>query len=170
MDRAQKKQTVESLHEKFASAGSVVITHYKGLTVAEITQLRKNIANQGASISVVKNTLGRRAAEKTPYASLVSKMKGPTAIAFSDDPVTAAKVVVEFAKKNEKLLIIGGAIGNEVLDEDAVRTLAKLPSLDELRARIVGMISTPATRLAVLMQAPAAQLARVTNARSQQES
>ncbi|MDA0781689.1 MAG: 50S ribosomal protein L10 [Rickettsiales bacterium] len=168
MDRVEKKQTVESLNAAFADANTFVITHYMGLTVEEITQLRRNLSSLGGNFRVTKNRLAKLALKGTQYESLADRFVGPTAVAYSDDPVAAAKGVVEFAKNNEKLVIIGGAIGNKQIDVNEINSLAKLPSLDELRAKIVGMINTPATRIAGVVQAPAGQIARVLNARSQQ--
>lgn len=164
MDRTQKKELVASLNEVFSNAASVVVAHYKGLTVAEITDLRRKMKAAGASFQVTKNKLARLALEGTPCSGIADLFTGPTAIAFAADPVAAAKVAVEFAKGNEKLIVLGAAMGTKVLDAEGVKALASLPSLDELRARLVGMISTPATRIAGVLQAPAGQLARVMGA------
>lgn len=161
MDRKQKSELVASLHEKFLQAGLVVVTHNKGLTVAEITALRRKIRDAGASFKVTKNRLTRLALAETKFDNLTDYFTGPTAIAYSKDPVAAAKVVVDFAKVNEKLVILGGALGSIALDVEGVKALATLPSLDELRARLVGMIQTPATRIAGVLQAPGGQIARV---------
>jgi len=168
VDRAEKKQTVESLNDAFAGANTVVITHYSGLPVEEITELRKKLGELGGNFRVTKNRLAKLALKDTQYEQLAEQFVGPTAVAYSDDPVAAAKGVVDFAKENEKLVIIGGAIGDKKIDVDEIKSLASLPSLDELRAKIVGMISTPATRIAGVVQAPAGQIARVLNAKSQQ--
>lgn len=169
MDRTQKSELVGSLHQSFEDTGLVVVTHYKGLTVAEITDLRAKMNAAGASFKVTKNRLTRLALAGTKFEGLGTLFIGPTAIAFSKDPVAAAKVAVEFAKGNEKLVILGGALGSNALGVDGVKALATLPSLDELRARLVGMISTPATRIAGVLQAPAGQLARVLNAKATKE-
>jgi large subunit ribosomal protein L10 len=161
VDRAQKSELVASLHEKFLEAGLVVVTHNNGLTVAEITALRRKIRDAGASFKVTKNRLTRLALAGTKFENLDSHFIGPTAIAYSKDPVAAAKVVVDFAKGNEKLVILGGGLGSSKLDVEGVKALATLPSLDELRARLVGMIQTPATRIAGVLQAPGGQVARV---------
>jgi large subunit ribosomal protein L10 len=161
VERAQKQKVVENLQRVLADAACVVITHQTGLSVAEATQLRRQVRNAGASFKVTKNRLARRALDGTAYEPLAPLFRGPTAIAFSRDPVAAAKVVVEFANRNDKLRIIGGALPGQQIDAAAVRELASLPSLDELRARLIGLISTPATRLAVVLQAPAGQVARV---------
>jgi large subunit ribosomal protein L10 len=167
VDKAGKQNIVSSLNEAFLNAKTVVVTHFTGLTVDEITKLRKKLSELGGNFRVTKNNLAKLAVQGTQYDKLAAHFKGPTAIAYSQDPVAAAKGVVEFAKENDKLIIICGAIGGDHLDADNVVALAKLPSLDELRARIVGMISTPATRIAGVIQAPAAQIARVIDAHSQ---
>jgi len=164
VDRTQKEDLVASLHATFDEANMVVVTHYSGLTVTELGDLRGQMREAGASFKVTKNRLTRLALEGTKYEGLSGLFTGPTAIAYSEDPVAAAKVAVKFAKGNEKLVVIGGALGSEVLDVDSVKALATLPSLDELRAKIVGMISTPATRIAGVLQAPAGQVARVIGA------
>jgi len=161
VDRAQKQQLVETLQRDLSDTVCVVVTHQTGLTVAEATQLRRQVRGAGATYRVTKNRLVRRALAGTPFEGLSELFTGPTAIAFSHDPVAAAKVVVEFANRNDKLRIIGGALPGQQIDAAAVRELASLPSLDELRARLIGLISTPATRLAVVLQAPAGQVARV---------
>lgn len=168
MDRNQKKQLVEQLHGSFAETGLVVVTHYIGLTVAEMTALRGKMSAAGASFKVTKNRLTRLALKDTAFDTLADLFKGPTAIAYSKDPVAAAKVAVEFAKTNEKLVILGGALGSKVLGVEGVKALATLPSLDELRAKILGMVQTPATRIAGVLQAPAGQLARVLKAKADQ--
>ena len=164
MDRTQKEDLVASLRATFDDTNMVVVTHYSGLTVTEMGDLRGQMREAGASFKVTKNRLTRLALEGTKYEGLSGLFTGPTAIAYSEDPVAAAKVAVKFAKDNEKLVVIGGALGSEVLDVDSVKALATLPSLDELRAKIVGMISTPATRIAGVLQAPAGQVARVIGA------
>jgi len=169
VDRSQKEDLVTSLRTTFEDAAMVVVTHYSGLTVAEMGDLRGQMRDAGASFKVTKNRLTRRALEGTKYQNLSDMFTGPTAIAYSDDVVAPAKVAVKFAKSNEKLIVLGGAMGEESLDADAVKILASLPSLDELRAKLVGMLSTPATRIAGVLQAPAGQVARVIGAKSQQD-
>lgn len=164
MDRAQKHETVEALNATFAQVGAVVVTRNLGLSVAESTDLRQRMRDAGASYKVTKNRLARIAIAGTDYEGLGDLLVGPTAFATSPDPVAAAKVVVDFAKTNEKLEIVGGAMGSQILDVNGVKALAQLPSLDELRAKIVGLIQAPATKLAQLTAAPGAQLARVFNA------
>ena len=163
MDRTQKEAVVATLNQVFSNTG-VVVTHYKGMTVAQMTDLRVRMSEAGANFKVVKNRLVKLALEGTDAAEIKDLFSGPTAIAFSDDPVAAPKVAAGFAKENEHLVILGGAMGTTVLDPSGVKALAELPSLDELRAKLVGMIQTPATRIAGVLQAPAGQLARVMNA------
>ena len=169
MDRATKKEWVGSLHGTLGDVGLVVVTHYSGLTVAEMTDLRGKMRAAGASFKVVKNRLTRLALAGTEYETIADLFVGPTAIAFSKDPVAAAKVAVDYAKANEKLKILGGSLGDKRLDVNGVKALATLPSLDELRARLVGMISTPATRIAGVLQASAGQFARVLRAKAEKD-
>lgn len=161
MDRAQKAESVAELGKVFKASQVVVVAHYKGLTVADMQRLRKASNGAGASVQVFKNRLARIAVEGTDTASIGPLLKGPTLLAYSSDPIAAAKVCVDFAKINEKLVILGGAMGSTALDPNGVKALAALPSLDELRARIIGTINAPATKLAQLANAPAAKLARV---------
>ncbi len=161
MDRAQKQLLTTTLHQDLADAVCVVITHQTGLTVAEVTQLRRQMRSAGARYRVTKNRLVRRALDGTPFAALAPLFSGPTAIAFSQDPVAAAKAAVEYANRNTKLTIIGGGLQGQMLDAAGVKALATLPSLDDLRSKIIGLLNAPATKLAVLLQTPAAQLARV---------
>lgn len=167
MDRTQKKEWVGALHESLGDVSLVIVAHYKGLSVAEMTSLRGKMRAAGASFKVTKNRLTRLALAGTPYDALGDLFTGPTAIAFSKDPVAAAKVAVEFAKTNDKLVLLGGSLGDKRLDVDGIKSLATLPSLDELRARLVGMIQTPATRIAGVLQAPAGQLARCLSAKAE---
>ena len=164
MDQAQKRELVTELNGVFTNAASVVVTHYSGLTVAEINDLRNQMRQVGANFKVTKNRLVRLALADTPYAPLMEMFSGPTAIAFSQDVVAAAKIAVKFAKTNEKLVVIGGAMGETLLDVNGVQELASLPSLDELRGKIVGLLQAPATKVAGVLQAPAGQLARVLGA------
>jgi len=161
VDRTQKQRVVEGLAHDLVDTACVVVTHQSGLSVAEVTQLRQQVRNAGASFRVTKNRLAKRALVGTPFEPLISLFTGPTAIAFSRDPLAAAKVVVEFANRNNKLTIIGGGLAGRQLDADGVKELARLPSLDELRGELVGLLQAPASRLATVLQAPAAQLARV---------
>jgi large subunit ribosomal protein L10 len=159
--RAEKARIIGDLGGVFASTGVVVITHYKGLSVPEITDLRGKVRQAGGMFRVTKNSLSKRALTGTPFEGIADLFKGPTAIAWSADPVAVPKVVVEYARRNEKLAIIGGGLGSTLLDREAVRALAELPSLDELRARFIGLLQAPAARLVGLLQAPGGQLARV---------
>jgi len=168
VERSQKKEFVESLHGELQDAGAIVVTHYQGLSVAEITELREKVREAGAKFRVTKNTLTRLAVDGTQFESVVELFNGPTGIAYSEDPVAAAKAVVEFAKDNDNLVVLGGAMGETKLDKTGVESLAKMPSLDELRGTIVALLQTPATKLAQVLQAPAGQVARVINAHSQQ--
>ena len=170
MDRTQKANWVGSLHGKLGEVGLVVVAHYKGLTVAEMTALRTKMRAAGASFKVTKNRLTKLALAGTEFENLADLFVGPTAIAASSDPVAAAKVIAEFAKTNDKLKILGGSLGSMRLDVDGVKALATLPSLDELRGRLIGMISTPATRIAGVLQAPAGQLARVLRAKADKDA
>jgi large subunit ribosomal protein L10 len=167
VDRNQKSELVASLHERFVNAGLVVVTHNQGLTVAEITALRQKIRDAGAGFKVTKNRLTRLALAGTKFESLGDLFTGPTTIAYSSDPVAAAKAMVEFSKSNDKLVILGAGLGSNVLDVEGVKALATLPSLDELRGKLLGMLQTPATRIASVLQAPGAQIARVLNAKAQ---
>ena len=164
MDRAQKQALTDSLHQDLSETVCVVVTHQTGLTVGEATQLRRQMRGVGARYRVTKNRLARRALAGTPFAGLAPLFTGPTAIAFSHDPVAAAKAAVEYANRNTKLTIVGGGLSGRVLDEAGIKALATLPSLDELRGRIIGLINAPATKLARLLQTPAGQLARVLQA------
>jgi large subunit ribosomal protein L10 len=161
VDRAQKQQLADSLHQDFADTVCVVVTQQSGMTVAEVTQLRRQMIGAGARYRVTKNRLAKRALEGTPFAELSTLFSGPTAIAFSRDPVAAAKAAVDYANRNNKFTIVGGSLSGQLLDEGGVKALATLPSLDELRGKIIGLINAPATKLATLMQTPGAQLARV---------
>ncbi len=161
MDREGKKKSVAALNDVFSKTSVVVVAHYKGLTVAQMQKLRKQMGAAGAKVQVAKNRLVKIAIEGTDTSSISGLMKGPTLIAYSDDPVAAPKIAVAFAKDHEKLVILGGAMGKTVLDVNAVKSLATLPSLDELRAKVIGLIQAPATKLAQLTTAPAAKLARV---------
>ncbi len=169
MDRSQKAELVSALNLVFADAKVVVVTQNNGLTVAQVTELRRQMREAGASFKVAKNRLVCLALEGTPYKPLNNLFKGPTGIAYADDPVAAAKVAVEFAKKNDKFVVVGGAMGETVLDAEGVKTLASLPSLDELRGKLIGLIQAPATKVAGVVQAPASQLARVLQAYASKE-
>jgi large subunit ribosomal protein L10 len=165
VDRAEKKELVATLHQVFAkNAGAIVVAHNKGLTVNQVNDLRGRMSLAGATVKVAKNRLAKLALDGTDAAGIKDLFTGPTMVAYAADPVAAPKVASDFAKTNEKFVVLGGALGKTVLDANAVKALAELPSLDQLRAKILGMIQTPATRIAGVLQAPGAQLARVLNA------
>ena len=166
MLRAEKNEIVDDLRGIFTDAGVVVVTHYMGLKVPELEQLRVQMRNEGATFRVTKNRLAKLAIDGTPFAPIGELLSGPTAIAYSPDPVAAPKVISAFAKKNDKLTIVGGGYAGTLLDAAAVNALAELPSLDELRAKLLSLINTPATRIAGVLQAPAGQLARVLKAKA----
>ena len=163
LERAKKAESIETLEGVFAGAGAVVVTHYTGITVAQMEDLRGRLRKEGARFKVVKNRLAQKALNGADEAAL-ALFKGPVGIAFGPDAVSAAKVSTQYAKDNEKFIIIGGLMGDQVLDAKGIDALAKLPSLDELRGRLIGMLNTPATRIAGILQAPGGQLARVLNA------
>jgi len=164
VNRAQKAEAVAELQKTLSGVEAIVVTQNTGLTAAQATELRVQMRNAGVSFKVSKNRLVLRALEGTRFEGIGSMLKGPVALATSSDPVAAAKVAATFAKTNDKLIIVGGALGDKVLDFAGVDALSKLPSLDEMRASLLALFQTPATRLAVLAQAPASQLARVTKA------
>lgn len=170
MDRSQKADAVAELNRTFNEVGVVVVTRNLGMTVKQSTDLRNKMRAAGATYKVSKNKLAKIATQGTDYAVLADLLTGPTALSTSIDPVAAAKVVSEFAKTNDKLEIVGGAMGNVLLDPAGVQALASLPSLDELRGKLVGLIAAPATKLATVTQAPAAQIARVLAAYSEKQA
>ena len=159
MNREEKTELLNTLHEVFSNAESVVITEYLGLTVAEADELRNKVRDAGASLRVTKNRIARLAVKDTKFEGLADLFKGPVAMAYANDPIAACKACVEFAKNNEKLVIVGGALSDKALTLDEIKELAAIPSMDELRAKLVG-----------LLQAPAAKLARVTKAYSDKEA
>jgi large subunit ribosomal protein L10 len=164
VERAAKAEQVTELKGVFTTANTVVVAHYAGLTVAQMQNLRKQAKQAGTTVKVAKNRLAKIALEGTDVASIGPLLKGPTVIAYSNDPVGASKVAVDFAKGHEKFVILGGAMGKTALDPNGVKALAALPSLDELRAKIVGLIQAPATKIAQVINAPAAKVARVVQA------
>jgi large subunit ribosomal protein L10 len=170
MDRTQKADAVAELNRTFNEVGVVVVTRNLGMTVKQSTDLRNKMRAAGATYKVSKNKLAQIAAEGTDYAVISDLLTGPTALSTSVDPVAAAKVVSDFAKTNDKLEIVGGAMGALLLDAAGVQALASLPSLDELRGKLVGLIVAPATKLATITQAPAAQIARVLAAHSEKQA
>jgi large subunit ribosomal protein L10 len=170
MDRTQKAEAVQSLNGLFTDAGTVVVAHYSGMTVAQMGDLRGRLRKAGASFRVAKNRLAVRAAEGTQAKVIVGLFKGPTGIAYSTDPVAAAKVLVAYAKENDKLKILGGIAVGAVLDANGVKALAELPSLDQLRGRLIGLLQAPATKIACVLQAPAGGLARVIAAHAEKQA
>jgi large subunit ribosomal protein L10 len=164
MDRAEKASSIEGLKADLAVNSLVIVAHYTGLTVAEFTDLRRRMRKGEASLQVTKNRLARIAIRDTSFANLDDLFRGPTAVALSKDPVAAAKVATAYAKDNEKFVILGGGLGGQLLDAEGVKALATLPSIEVLRGKLLGLIVAPATRIAGVLQAPGAQLARVISA------
>ncbi len=169
VNRAEKREFVTWLNEAFRKSGSVVVAHYSGLTVSQMNDLRSKMGEAGGAVKVAKNRLAKIALQGTESESIMGLFTGQTLIAYSEDPITAPKVAVDFAKSNDKFVILGGSMGATSLTVDAVKSLASLPSLNELRAKLVGMISTPATRIAQVVNAPAGQVARVIGAYAQED-
>ena len=161
MDRTEKREFVTELNQALAATSMIVVTRNAGLTVAEVTDLRRKMGAAGATYKVAKNRLTNLALDGTQFDGIKPMLKGPIALAWATDPVAVAKTAVDFAKTNEKFVLVGGSLGTQTLNADGVKALAELPSLDVLRAQLVGMIATPATRIAGILQAPAGQLARV---------
>lgn len=169
MEKAKKAEVVEELQGVFAQSGSVVVAHYTGLTVANLNDLRARARKEDVTFKVAKNRLAMRALQGTPIEGIASLFKGPTGIAFSKDPVAAAKVMTAYAKDNAKLVVLGGSVGATALDVKGVEALATLPSLDALRGKLIGLIQAPATKIAGVIAAPAGQLARVIAAYSKKD-
>ena len=170
MDRAAKQEAINELNGVFKTSNVVVVAHYSGLTVAQMQQLRRQMRQAGGQVKVAKNRLAKIALKDTDAAAIADLLKGPTVLAYSGDPVAAPKVATDFAKANEKFVILGGSMGKTALDPNAVKALASLPSLDELRAKIVGLIQAPATKIAQVVNAPAAKLARVVQAYAKKDA
>jgi large subunit ribosomal protein L10 len=164
VERAEKKELVATLNQVFKSTGVIVVAHNKGLTANQVLDLRNKMAQAGATVKVAKNRLAKLALDGTDANGIKDLFVGPTMLAYADDPMAAPKVAAAFAKGNEKFVVLGGALGKTVLDANAVKALAELPSLDELRGKIVGLIQAPATRIAGVLAAPGGQIARVINA------
>ncbi len=164
MDRTEKRAFVQALQAVFADTSFVLVSQNKGLTVADATVLRRRMRDAGANYKVAKNRLASLALDGTKFQAIQPLLKGPTALAWSRDPVAVAKTAVEFARTNDKFVILGGALGTQMLNADGVKALAELPSLETLRAQLLGLIQTPATRIAGILQAPGSQLARVFSA------
>lgn len=170
MDRNEKTEVVSALHASLKEMGVVVVTRNLGMSVAQSTQLRQKMREAGATYKVTKNRLAKIAIVDTDYAGIDTMLVGPVGLATSGDPVAAAKVVIDFAKTNDKLEVVGGAMGAQILDAEGIKALASLPSLDELRAKLIGLIQAPAQKLASVTQAPAAQLARVFSAYAEKDA
>ena len=170
MNRSQKADSVAQLGAVFKEAGVVVVTRNLGLSVAQSTELRQKMRDAGATYQVAKNRLARLALKDTDYAGIDEYLSGPTALAYSEDPVAAAKVAVDFAKTNDKLEIVGGSMGATVLDEAGIKALASMPSLDELRGTIVGLVNAPATKVVRTIKEPTSMLARVFGAYGAKEA
>ena len=164
MDRAGKKELIETLHASLKDTGTIVVAHYAGMTVAHMTEFRKRVKEAGGSVKVTKNRLAKLALKDTDASGIIDLFKGPIVVAYSKDPVAAARISVKYAKDNDKLVILGGTMGKNVLDPQGVKALAELPSLDELRARLIGLLNAPATKIARTVMEPGAQLARVIQA------
>jgi large subunit ribosomal protein L10 len=170
LERAEKREVVTALHDVFAKTGVVVVAHYAGLTVAQMTKLRSEMRSAGGRVKVAKNRLVKLALEGTDAKGIADLLKGPTCLAFSEDPIAAPKVAVKFAKANEKFVILGGSMGATVLDAKSVNSLADLPSLDELRGKLIGLLQAPASKIARTLNEPGAQLARVFGAYGNKEA
>lgn len=168
MDRAAKRELVTALHDVFKDTGVIVVAHYAGMTVAQMTDYRRRMAEAGGKVKVAKNRLAKLALKDTSADGISDLFKGQTCVAYSKDPIAAAKVAVTYAKANDKLVILGGAMGNTVLDAKSVKALAELPSLDELRAKLIGLLNAPATKIARTIKEPGAKLARVIQAKASQ--
>jgi large subunit ribosomal protein L10 len=170
LERAEKREVVTALHDVFAKTGVVVVAHYAGLTVAQMTRLRSDMRSAGGQVKVAKNRLVKLALEGTDAKGIADLLKGPTCLAYSADPIAAPKIAVKFAKANEKFVILGGAMGTTVLDAKGVNSLADLPSLDELRGKLIGLLQAPASKIARTLNEPGAQLARVFGAYGNKEA
>ena len=168
MNRTEKAELIETLQSTLSEATTVVVTHQVGLTVVESSDLRARMREAGAGFKVTKNRLTKIALQGTKYEDMTDMFTGPTAMGTSSDPVAAAKILVSFAKENDKLTIVGGSMDGKMLDKAGVEALATMPSLDELRAKLVGLVNAPAAKLARVSQAPAGKLARVIQARADQ--
>lgn len=169
MDRAQKRELVERLNEQWKTSGVIVVAHYKGMTVAQMTDFRKRMKDAGGVVKVTKNRLAKLAIKDTDVESVSDLLEGQTCVAYSEDPVSAARVSVRYSRENDKLVILGGAMGRTRLDTEGVRALADLPSLDELRAQLLGLLQTPAAKLLGLLNEPGSMLARTLAARVAKE-
>jgi len=168
VDRAAKAELVTTLHDVFKDTGVIVVAHYAGMTVAQMTDYRRRIKDAGGKVKVAKNRLAKLALKDTNAAGIADLFKGPTCIAYSKDPIAAARIAVKYAKENDKLVILGGAMGPTLLDPNGVKALAELPSLDELREKLIGLLNAPATKIARTIKEPGAKLARVVQAKAGQ--
>jgi large subunit ribosomal protein L10 len=169
VDRAAKQELVTSLHDVFKDTGVIVVAHYAGMTVAQMTEFRKRMKEAGGTVKVAKNTLAVLALKETASQGISGLFKGQTCIAYSSDPIAAARIAVRYSRENDKLVILGGAMGSNVLDSNSVKALADLPSLDELRAKLIGLLNAPATKIARTIMEPGAKLARVIQAKAGKE-
>ena len=166
MDRAAKQELVTTLHDVFKDTGVIVVAHYAGMTVAQMTDFRKRMKEAGGTVKVAKNTLAVLALKETNSEGISDLFKGQTCIAYSSDPMVAARIAVKYSRENDKLVILGGAMGSNILDSASVKALADLPSLDELRAKLIGLLNAPATKIARTIMEPGAKLARVIQAQA----
>ena len=166
MDRAEKRKLVSTLNEAWTKIGVIVVAHYTGMTVAQMTDYRKRVKTAGGQVRVAKNRLAKLALQDTLSAGVSDLLRGQTCLAYSEDPVVAARVSVRYARENDKLVILGGSMGATLLDPNGVKALAELPTIDELRATLVGLLNAPATKIVRILKEPGAQLARVLQARS----
>jgi large subunit ribosomal protein L10 len=170
VDRAQKRELVTTLNEEWKDSGVIVVAHYKGMTVAQMTDFRKRMKEAGGAVKVAKNKLAKLALKDTDVEAISDLLQGQTCVAYSDDPVSAARISVKYSRENDKLIILGGAMGKTRLDSDGVKALADLPSLDELRGKLIGLLQAPAGKIARILNEPAGMLARVLAAKGSQEA
>jgi large subunit ribosomal protein L10 len=170
VDRAQKRELVERLNDQWKTSGVIVVAHYQGMTVAQMTDFRKRIKDAGGVVKVTKNLLAKLAVKGTDVESISDLLRGQTCVAYSQDPISAAKVSVRYARENERLVILGGAMGKTRLDSDGVKALADLPSLDELRGKLIGLLQAPAAKIARIVKEPGGMLARVLAAKGAEEA
>jgi large subunit ribosomal protein L10 len=170
VDRAQKRELVTTLNEEWKGSGVIVVAHYKGMTVAQMTDFRKRMKEVGGAVKVAKNKLAKLALKDTEVETISDLLKGQTCVAYSEDPLSAARVSVKYARENDKLVILGGAMGSTRLDSSGVKALADLPSLDELRGKLIGLLQAPASKIARILNEPGGMLARVLAAKGAQEA
>jgi large subunit ribosomal protein L10 len=170
VDRAQKRELVSTLNQAWKGTGVMVVAHYKGMTVTQMTEFRKRMKEAGGAVKVAKNKLARLALKDTDAEGISDLLNGQTCVAYSEDPVSAAKVSVKYSRENDKLVILGGAMGKTVMDVNAVKALADLPSLDQLRATLIGLIQSPATKIARVLAEPGSMLARVIQAQGAKDA